>query len=148
MAKSKSRDRQREARWRRIIREHGRSGLGVREFCRRGKLRETAFYFWRRELLRRDGQRQEAEHVSGVALEKPQEQRRQPARRARRQVGGVPAFVPVRVEEQHADMGSAASHSRGRIEIELSGGRLVHVAAPVDRQALADVLAVLEGRPC
>lgn len=115
MAKNKGRDRQREARWRRIIREQGRSGLGVREFCRRGKLTETAFYFWRRELQCRQAE---------------QEQRRPdpPA---------VPAFVPVRVEEHS---GSAAG---GRIEIELSGGRRVHVCPPVDRQALADVLAVL-----
>jgi hypothetical protein len=33
------------------------------------------------------------------------------------------------------------------IEIELPGGRRIHVTPPVDRQALADVLAVLEGRP-
>ena len=36
----------------------------------------------------------------------------------------------------------------GRIEIALSGGRRVCVTAPVDGQALADVLAALEGRPC
>ena len=118
MANGKDRDGRREARWRRIIGEHGRSGLGVREFCRRGKLTETAFYFWRRELQRRQAE---------------QEQRRPAA---------PPAFVPVRIEEH---VGSPAG---GRIEIELSGGRRVHVAAPVDRQALADVLAVLEGQPC
>ena len=50
MAKGKDRDRRLEARWRRIIRDQGRSGLGVREFCRKSKLRESAFYFWRREL--------------------------------------------------------------------------------------------------
>lgn len=145
MAKGKDRDRRREARWRRIVRDHGRSGLGVREFCRRGKLTETAFYFWRRELLRRDRERQEAEHLSGVALAKPEEQRRQPAHRARRrQAAAAPAFVPVRVAE-HVGVVRAAG---GRIEIELSGGMRVHVAAPVDRHALADVLAVLEGRPC
>lgn len=130
MAKSKRRDRQREARWRGIIAEHGRSGLGVREFCRRSKLKESAFYFWRRELLRRDGERRGAE----------QQQHRQPTHRARRrQATAVPTFVPVQIEEHSAIAGG------GRIEIELSGGRRVHVTAPVDRQALADVLAVLEG---
>jgi transposase-like protein len=130
MANGKDRDGQREARWRRIIGDQGRSGLSIREFCRRGKLTETAFYFWRSELRRR-----QAEHVSGVAVAKPQGQRRPdpPA---------VPAFVPVRVADR---VGGPAN---GRIEIELSGGRRVHVAAPVDRQALADVLAVLEGQPC
>ena len=120
MANGKCRDGRREARWRRIVREHERSGLGIREFCRRGKLTETAFYFWRHELQRRQAE---------------QEQRRPdpPA---------VPAFVPVRVAEHVGEPGV------GRIEIELSGGRRVHVTPPVDRQALADVLAVLEGRPC
>ncbi len=151
MANGKQRDRRREERWRRIIREHGRSGLGVREFCRRGKLTETAFYFWRRELLRRDGERHEAEHLSGAALAKPQEQRRQASRPScSPRPAAAPAFVPVRVE---AHIGGAAA---GRVEIELSGGLRIHVTAPVHRQALADVLlavsdaerAGLEGRPC
>ena len=121
MAKGVSRDKQREVRWRRIVREHGRSGLTVRDFCRRGKLRETAFYFWRSELERRKAE---------------QEQRRPAGPPA------APAFVAVRVEEH------SATPAGGRIEIELSGGRRVHITAPVDRQALADVLAVLEAQAC
>ena len=50
------------------------------------------------------------------------------------------SFVPVRLAEE------VAVQPAGRIEIELSSGRRVHVTAPVDRQTLADVLAVLEGR--
>jgi hypothetical protein len=126
MAKGVSRDRRREAEWRRAVREQKRSGLTIRDFCRRGKLRETAFYFWRGELQRRQAE---------------QEQHR-PARSP-----AAPAFVAVRLEEHDAgaDGGSPAG---GHIEILLSGGRRVHVMAPVDRQVLADVLAVLEGRPC
>jgi len=131
MAKGKDRDRRLEAQWRRIIREHTRSGLSIRDFCRKCKLRESAFYFWRRELERRDVARREAE----------QEQRKRPS--------GQAAFVPVRVTDE-------VRSDAGRIEIVLSGGRRVHVVAPVDRQALADVLAVLaaaspeqlEGQPC
>jgi hypothetical protein len=60
-----------------------------------------------------------------------------------------PAFVPVTLAQEMRP-------SAGRIEIELSDGRRVHVTAPVDRHALADVLlavsdaerAVLEARPC
>ena len=44
---------------------------------------------------------------------------------------------------------------QGKIEIELPHGGRIHLTPPVDRQALADVLAVLslglaprEGRPC
>jgi transposase-like protein len=128
MAKGKQRERRRETRWRRIIGEHERSGLGVRAFCRAENLRESAFYFWRREIQSRQAE---------------QEQRRvdEPT--------PAPLFVPVHVAE-----GGAAA---GAIEILLPGGCRVHVAAPVDRQALADVLAALrsaagvdvqEGEPC
>jgi transposase-like protein len=123
MANGKGRDRRREAQWRRIVREHTRSGLGLRQFCRKSKLHESAFYFWRRELGRRDLERREAE----------QEQRKGPSKAA---------FVPVRLATE------VPREPAGFIEIVLSGGRRLHVTAPVDRQALADVLAVLEARPC
>ena len=126
MANGKGRDRRLEAQWRRIIRDQTHSGLTIRDFCRKSKLPESAFYFWRQELRRRGLERQEAK----------QEQHRRSAPPA------APAFLAVRVEEHD---GNSAG---GRIEIELSGGRRVHVTAPVDRQALADVLEVMEGRPC
>ncbi|MCY2950574.1 MAG: transposase [Planctomycetota bacterium] len=110
MAKGKVRDKSKEAFWRRAVRRQGQSDLTVRAFCREHALRETAFYFWRREL-------------------------------ARREVADA-AFVPVRVVEE------APTPAGGRIEIVLSGDRRVHVAAPVDRRALADVLAVLEASAC
>ena len=71
MAKGRDRDWRRETRWRRIIREQGRSGLSVREFCRRGKLTETAFYFWRRELLRREAQRCRRGRRAGPSWRRP-----------------------------------------------------------------------------
>jgi transposase-like protein len=128
MAGGKGRDGRREARWRRIVRQHRRSGLSVREFCRRGKFTETAFYFWRRELQRRQAEQQQCSPADPPT---------------------APAFVAVRVEER------SAPAAGGQIQILLSGGCRVQVTAPVDRQALADVLAVLaaaapagEGRPC
>jgi transposase len=126
MAIGKNRDTRREAQWRRIFQQHGRSGLTAREFCRNGKLPESAFYFWRRELQRR----QEEQHPP---TDPP----------------SAPAFVAVKVEDSNnSSIGGRPSGTAYRIEIELPGGRRVHVVAPVDRQALADVLAVLEGRPC
>ena len=50
----------------------------------------------------------------------------------------APPFVPVHVTAE-----SSTGVSPGRIEIVLAGDRRVHVVGPVDRQALADVLAVL-----
>ena len=36
--------------WRVRIREAARSGLSIREFCRRRNLRECQFYWWQRKL--------------------------------------------------------------------------------------------------
>jgi transposase-like protein len=115
MAKGKDRDRGRESQWRRIVARQKRSGLSIRAFCLENGVAESAFYFWRRELRQREAE---------------QEQRRENAGDAQ------PAFVPVHVAE---------SPPAGRIEIELSGGRRVHVVGAVDRAVLADVLGVLEG---
>lgn len=129
MAKGRDRDGRREARWRRLIDEQKRSGLSIRAFCRGRKLAESAFYFWRRELQRRQDR---LEHHSPTEL------------------SASGAFVAVRVSEAEAgpDEPRGESAASGRIEIVLAGGHRVAVAAPVDRQALTDVLAVLEGRPC
>ena len=124
MAKGIRRDRRREAYWRRTIREQRGSGQTIREFCRESKLPESAFYFWRQELGRRGLERREAEQEQHRPADPP----------------AAPAFVPVRVK------GDGAAATGGRIEIELSGGRRVHVVAPIDRQVLADVLTVLEER--
>jgi transposase-like protein len=123
MAKGKRRDKRKEAWWRRTVRQQRQSGLTIREFCRKHNVRETAFYFWRRELERRGT-----------------------------------TFVPVRVAPGPAhqvtvEAGPAIPQPtprppEGRIVIVLSGGRRVHVASPVDRRALADVLAVLEAAAC
>ena len=131
MAKGSARDARRELQWRRLVRKRERSGLTVRQFCRENNLPESAFYYWRRELSRR-----QAEQEKGRPSDAP------PA----------PAFVPVLVAEDPR----AHAAGPGPIEIELPDGRRVHVPSPVDRQALADVLAVLrqdeldarESRPC
>jgi len=103
------------------VREYEHSGLSVRVFCRQRKLTESAFYFWRRELQRRQAEQEQ------------------------RPCDDAPAFVALRVEPSAE---AAASGGSGGIEIVLSGGRCVHVTGPVDRQALADVLTVLEGLRC
>jgi hypothetical protein len=49
-----SRDFKKESFWRKLLQAHGRSKLGVRAFCRQQGQRESAFYWWRSELARRD----------------------------------------------------------------------------------------------
>jgi len=36
--------------WQRTISEAARSGISIREFCRRHRLRESQFYWWQRKL--------------------------------------------------------------------------------------------------
>ena len=57
------RDPAKETFWRERIAEHTASGLSVREFCRRHDLKEVAFYWWRRELGRRDAEAQAGSFV-------------------------------------------------------------------------------------
>mgnify|MGYP005651368167 CR=1 FL=1 len=43
-----------ERKWRELIERQRLSGESVRAFCRKHELRETSFYYWRRELKLRD----------------------------------------------------------------------------------------------
>jgi transposase-like protein len=73
MAKGPRRDRSREQFWRKTLADFEASGLSIRGFCRAHDLHESAFYFWRRELTRRD------------------------RRSAKRTASSKPMFVPIRV---------------------------------------------------
>jgi hypothetical protein len=57
MAKPGQRDPAKERFWRTTFSAWRTSGESVRAFCTRRGLTETAFYFWRKELRRRDGER-------------------------------------------------------------------------------------------
>jgi transposase-like protein len=54
---AKQRDPQRERFWLEAMTGWQSSGLSVRQYCRRHELSEASFYYWRRELQRRDAQR-------------------------------------------------------------------------------------------
>ena len=120
----KRRDPAREKLWRRMVRQHQRSGLTVRDFCQREGLKDWTFRWWRQELIRRD-RHPVATSGSGPA-------------------GATPAFLPVRV----VDVGAVSSRPAPAIEIVLPAGPTVRVPHGFDPRTLGDVLAVLEGRPC
>ena len=113
-------DPQRRSYWQDVLRRWREGGQSVRAFCHAEGLRESAFYFWRRKLGSR-GQR---------------------TRRPPEPVSPPPAFLPVKLLRDHP-----AEAAQG-IEIVLMHGRVVRVRAGFDRQMLADVVAVLEARPC
>lgn len=66
------RDLKRERTWRRHIAEQRTSGQTIRSYCDAHHIRETAFYFWRQEIAKRD-------------------------RDAKAEAKAAPAFVPVAV---------------------------------------------------
>jgi transposase len=116
------RDPARERFWREKVQGQTASGLSVGAYCRRHRLRSSAFYYWRRAL-------------------------------AKRGRGAGAAFVPVTVADETTGPAGAMqrptnSGQGGRIEILLANGRRVRVTGPVDREALAAVLAVVEGIQC
>lgn len=119
--KGKVRDRAREARWRKVVAAQGRSGRNVREYCREHSLAETAFWFWKRELARRDAEEQ-------VGRE-DQRKRGRPPRQ--------PAFVPVSL---------TSAKPVAPVEVMLTGGVSVRVAAGCEEATLRMVLDVLGSR--
>jgi hypothetical protein len=58
MAKPARRDLSKEKFWRSLLRAWRRSGLSGRAFCAEHELSEPSFYAWRREIVRRDRERQ------------------------------------------------------------------------------------------
>jgi hypothetical protein len=128
MPRDGRRDPTKEEFWRRMVVGQARSRLSIRAWCRERDLPEHSFYWWRLRLAGRDAGR-----------------RRSRSRRPN------PAFVPVRIAA--ASSAAESSPAEGWMEIILSGDCRVQVIGRVDREALADVLAVLttgihEARPC
>ena len=111
----------REAHWREHVRAQPGSGRSIRGYCRAHGLKESAFYWWRAQLARRE--RRQAETT----------------------------LVPVRVMADSSGPGDAAeleSVRTGHIEVVLPGGRCVRLLGAVERAALTEVLAVLGIPPC
>jgi hypothetical protein len=137
MAKKGERDPKRERFWRAVLRKQGRSGLTAKEFCRHEQLSEASYYFWRRELARRDREpsqlRRRRREAVGAA----------PFRAAKRPpVTSTPLFQELSI------LGGPSSAADRRLEIILPDGCRLRLPAEVDRRLLADVLQALETRRC
>jgi hypothetical protein len=65
------RDRKKESSWRRHLKAQAQSELSVAGYCRRHGLREYGFYWWRRELARRDAAMPAAFVPMHVTVERP-----------------------------------------------------------------------------
>ena len=137
-------DPQREQQWRAAVQQWQKSGQSIRDYCRACGLRESAFYFWRRELTRRSPagipQRGDGQSPAGKAPgDEKASARRRRASAARHDQA---RFLPVQVVLDREQPSTAG------IEIVLGDGRQVRVHRGFDHQVLADVLRVLEARPC
>jgi hypothetical protein len=114
--------------WRRAIRQQQRSGLTVRAFCLRERLKEGAFRWWRQALAHRDRE---------MAATTQAERDGKPIEAAR-------TFLPVRL----VDLEAIPARPSPPIEVVLPTGPTVRVPSGFDPRTLGQVLAVLEGRPC
>jgi transposase-like protein len=143
-------DPQRRSYWEEVVRRWREGGQSVRAFCRAEKLRESAFYFWRRKLTR-GGRRSGKRVPDAVDGSHFQSRLATPTSRSSQRVsprhGATPSFLPLHVVGLAGSCPGAAEADRG-VEIILGQCRTVRVQAGFDRQTLAAVLAVLEVRPC
>src|SRR5260221_8431820 len=120
MARRPMRDRNKERGWRRHMQAWRRDGDTIGGYCRRERLSEASFHFWRAELRRRDQER-----AAAMSRRRPAPSRR--------------LFVPVVVQPAVAAT---------PIEVVAVNGRVIRVSAGFDAAAFRQVLAVVEERPC
>ena len=124
------RDPKREQFWRTTLARFATAGLNVRDFCRRHRLAETAFYFWRREIAARD-----REPGRPPATPKPRPTPRPTPRKAT-PATARPTFVPVRVVPDRP------------LEVVLRSGHVVRVPPGYDPAHVRAVVAALEADGC
>jgi len=138
-------DPQREQQWQAAVRQWETSGQSIRDYCHAQGLKESAFYFWRRKLARPGRQgvaRQEGKGRQPAGNRAEGKRASASLRRAPRARQEQAGFLPV-----HVVLGRGQA-TAGGVEIVVGDGRLVRVQPGFDRQLLAEVLHVLEARPC
>lgn len=122
----------REGLWRGAIERCDKSGLTVREFCRKQGINPSTLSWWRWELRRRAA--------------KPQ------GGKSKGPVPGSRRFLPVEVVGiPHAPQSPCEREACPRaqaIEILLGGNRRIRVAQGFDAETLHRVLSVLEAPGC
>ena len=118
---SRKTDAAKERYWGKVIQEAARSGMSTREFCRRRRINEHQFYWWRHRLSE-DVRRQQAAAAGNEAKTRP-----------------AATFALVSTEAGSTDAG---------IELVLEGGRRLRISKGVDEATLRTVLAAVERERC
>lgn len=128
MARTRRVDLGKERRWRRVMARWRRSGMTARAFCLAQQFKESAFYWWRRELARRD-------RIQGTLANN---HFKDPQAKMARGRSTKPTFVPLRVvNDPSAD-----------IEVVLRGGRVLRLRPGFDEGTLRQVIGILEDASC
>jgi hypothetical protein len=113
------RDPAKERYWRRLLRLWRSSVLTVRDFCAEHGISEPSFYCWRREIERRNRQRQRV--APKIPASAPQ-----------------PAFLELAIDNKAASA----------IEVVLSERRLLRIRPGFDADLLRQLVRVLEEPSC
>lgn len=120
----KSASEKREVFWRRVLEEQKASGLGHTEFCRKNDLSVHSYFWWKREIPKRD------EKKAARAKKRPAKSRR--ASKKKR-------LVPVRVLKPAPD----TTGQKAAFEIVFPGGRIIRVPPYFQAASLKQLIRVL-----
>ena len=125
------RDPAKERYWRRLLRQSRQSGLTARDFCAEHGISVPSFYFWRREIDRRDRQSKLATEIAA-----------EPTSSTRLPSPGVtpPAFVTVAMD--------AGITLPPAIEVVVAERRLLRVRPGFDAELLRQLVRLLEELTC
>jgi transposase-like protein len=118
----KRRDPEKERFWRSTIREALRSGMSIKEFCRRRRIKESSFYRWQRKL-------------------KEPGQTRVMSRLGRGKAAGAAQGSFALVSEDPGELTAG-------IELVLSDGRRLRIGKGADEETLRKVLAAVGSGGC
>jgi len=119
MSSSQRRDGEKERYWEKVVGEAARSGLSIREYCRRHELKESQFHWWQRTLKDRRQERR--------------------LRRQGRSGGSEASFALVSGGAEDLDAG---------VELVLGDGCRLRIRKGVDEQTLRTVLAAMGTQGC
>lgn len=120
-------DEEKQAFWIRILERWESGGKTVRSYCAGHGLKETQFYWWKRELQAR-------------GRWKPGQSGKRPKHTA-----GTPS-IPF--AEVHLKESASPEISEARLEVCVGDRFRVRIAEGFDPQTLERLLSVLEGRGC
>ena len=130
---------EKEAYWRGQLDQQAVSGLSVRRWCRDNGVSEPTFYVWRRELRKRDLER-----------DLPDRNPAEPGVQGRLSGAGVPSgFVAVDVVPSDvvtSDVVTSDAVSSGReaqLEIDVAGGVVIRLRENASAETLERVLSVV-----